>query len=182
SGELVIGKTNLTIIGRTAAGITVSGNNASRVFHTTRGTVAICNLTIANGNDSSGAGGAGLYNEAGCTLLLSNCTVMANAAATAGGLRNAGTATVVNCTFSGNSASFAAGAIFNSAGALSLFNSTVASNTSPAASSAVRNVATMNVRSSIIAGNTAGSTPDVSGAFVSQGYNLIGNANGSTGF
>ena len=41
---------------------------------------------------------------------------------------------------------------------------------------------TVNVRNTIIAGNTNITNPDVSGTFVSQGYNLIGNTTGSTGF
>jgi hypothetical protein len=43
---------------------------------------------------------------------------------------------------------------------------------------------TVNVRSTIIAGNTDwnGGAPDVAGAFISQGYNLIGASDCSTGF
>ncbi|MDQ3746600.1 MAG: hypothetical protein M3444_19680, partial [Acidobacteriota bacterium] len=44
---------------------------------------------------------------------------------------------------------------------------------------------TVNVRSSIVAGNTASSSnsgPDVAGQFASQGHNLVGKSDGSTGF
>jgi len=47
----------------------------------------------------------------------------------------------------------------------------------------IRNVSgTAIVRNTIIAGNTAGSAPDLSGDFTSEGFNLVGNSTGSTGF
>src|SRR5204863_3714992 len=46
-GELAISR-NLTISGP-SGGITVSGNNSSRVFNISAGTVAITGLTISNG-------------------------------------------------------------------------------------------------------------------------------------
>src|SRR5205823_4218292 len=38
------------------------------------------------------------------------------------------------------------------------------------------------VQNSLIAGNTSATGPDCSGTFTSQGYNLIGIANGAAGF
>jgi hypothetical protein len=44
-------------------------------------------------------------------------------------------------------------------------------------------VGTININNTIIAGNTSsGNSSDVRGAFVSGGFNLIGDADGSTGF
>lgn len=52
SGELVIDK-NLTIQGLGANVLTVSGNNASRVFRIESSTVTLSGLKIANGNGVS---------------------------------------------------------------------------------------------------------------------------------
>src|SRR5205085_859943 len=48
----------------------------------------------------------------------------------------------------------------------------------------VKNTRTVNMRNTIISGNTAdtGSSDDVSGTFISQGNNLVNNNSGSIGF
>jgi hypothetical protein len=46
----------------------------------------------------------------------------------------------------------------------------------------VRNLRTLNIRNTILAGNTAGLDPDLVGTLSSSGYNLIGNASGGSGF
>src|SRR5262245_24886465 len=61
SGQLVIDK-NLTISGPGADKLTVSGNNASRVFFIGAGTVTISGLTVANGQVVSTVGG-GIRND-----------------------------------------------------------------------------------------------------------------------
>ena len=99
----------MTITGP-AAGVTVSGNNASRVFQVDPSvTASISGLTITGGN-TTGSGG-GLYN--GGTTTLTNCTVSGNSATSyggyGGGLYNGGTLTMTNCTVSGNSASYGGG-------------------------------------------------------------------------
>ena len=63
SGELLVG-TNLTITGPGPASLTVSGNNASRVFNISAGiTVNLSNLTISSGNSQHNGGG--IYNKIG---------------------------------------------------------------------------------------------------------------------
>src|SRR5207245_500937 len=102
-------------------------------------------------------GGGGVRNDAGCTLLLSNCTVTANLVTffgVGGGLANNGTVGLVNCTVAANQAA-SGGGIYNFAGLLNLSSSTVVSNKATSAIGGVYNypvagsVAT--VRSSIIA-------------------------------
>src|SRR2546427_11006424 len=62
SGQLAIGK-NLTINGPGANLLTISGNNASRVFLTASGaTVTLDGLTIANGR---AIGGGGTFHDSG---------------------------------------------------------------------------------------------------------------------
>ncbi|ABU58935.1 beta strand repeat-containing protein [Roseiflexus castenholzii] len=116
SGTIVLGSTlpaivsgqgKLTIDG--GGGITVSGNNSVRVMVVNSGAdLTLRNITIANG--SIGGFGGGIYNNGG-TLTVINSTFSANSASGpwggGGGIYNAsgGTLTVTNSTFSGNSAS-----------------------------------------------------------------------------
>jgi hypothetical protein len=79
SGELVIDK-NLTINGPGAAGLTISGNQASRVFKITGVTVVFNGLTIANGRSDFGGG---IYNEGNVTI--TNSTLSGNVATSDGG-------------------------------------------------------------------------------------------------
>jgi hypothetical protein len=106
SGELAVTK-NLDIEGPGAANLTVSGNNASRVFDVSNNaTVTIAGLTIANGNVSADGGG-GIVNEAGSTLYLNSDTLSDNTAyGIGGGLWNqiGATVKVSNSTFTGNKA------------------------------------------------------------------------------
>ena len=91
---------------------------------------------------------------------MTNCTVSGNTAPeNGGGLLNLGAAnlTAINCTVSGNTAkNLGGGGLFN-AGTAKLSNT-------------------------IIAGNNASPGPDVDGAVLSQGYNLIGITDGSSGW
>src|SRR5689334_2641873 len=55
SGELDV-STNLTITGPGAKILTISGNNSSRVFNITSGTVTLANMTIRNGQATGNIG------------------------------------------------------------------------------------------------------------------------------
>lgn len=111
-----------------------------------------------------------------------------------------GTATVANVTVSGNRARQHGGGIIVDGG-INLYNVTVTGNTADEDASGSGDgggvfhaggafeALDIKVQSSIIAGNfdssgQAGfpSHPDVSGTFASQGYNVIGTGDGSTGF
>jgi hypothetical protein len=130
TGELDIAK-NLSIVGPSNGHLTISGNDASRVFHIESGnSVALANLTVADGlfsgplpssvvgtysgTGTGAGGGGGILNEAGAHLNLTNDTVTRNQAihgssplaftVLGGGLLNLGTATLQGCTFSNNQA------------------------------------------------------------------------------
>jgi predicted outer membrane repeat protein len=107
-GELLI-KKNLTIGGPGAGQLTISGNNASRIFEVApKERVTLSALKISNG---SADGGGGILN--GGTLAVSNCTLSGNTASSSGGgINNAGTMTISNSALSGNFAAYG-GAIFN---------------------------------------------------------------------
>jgi hypothetical protein len=104
SGQLSI-TDDVTITGPGAGRLTVSGNDASRVFTVAAGEkVAISGLTIANGKAGGGDGG-GLINFG--TVTVNNCAFTSNSASEGGGLANesGGRADVSGSTFTSNSAS-----------------------------------------------------------------------------
>jgi predicted outer membrane repeat protein len=124
-------------------------------------------------------------------LNVNRCTFVDNTAGSGGGLGNLdGTVVVTNSTFTGNSAP-RGGAIASTSFAmpsvsLDLRSSTVVGNEATGAGNGggvVQLGGTVTVTNSIIADNTsAGTSPNVSGAFVTQGSNVIGDAAGATGF
>ena len=139
---------------------TVSTNTAvSGAGLANAGSVHLVRSTLS-GNTASMSGG-GLWNDGG-TVDVTGSTVSGNqvtgAGNTAGGIenRNNGTVTLVNATIANNLAA-SGGGIKNTAG-------------------------TINLKNSLVAGNVVTvSAPDLSGAFTSQGHNLAGIGDGSTG-
>lgn len=153
SGQLNI-TDDVTITGTGADLLTVSGNNASRVFSLSRtGTEArLDGLTIANGNAGTGDGGGILVNT-GSTLVLTNSmlegnrgnlgggisvfgtvniinsTLLNNQADAGGGLLNVGTTTIINSTLSGNQARVFGGGGIGNLGTITLINDTITNNT-----------------------------------------------------
>jgi hypothetical protein len=95
SGELDITDT-VDIQGPGAGDVTVSGNNASRVFHL-NDVATISGLTITGGSSSTGGG---IFNEEGATLTISNCTFTGNVGS--GIFNEGGTLTVNHSLFTGN--------------------------------------------------------------------------------
>jgi hypothetical protein len=97
SGELFVGK-SLTISGP-AGGITVSGNDVSRVFRISGAVVNISGISVSHGNVYLGAG---ILNTGGLTM--TNLSVSSNNAGEGAGLTNdaSGTVNLVNVTVSGN--------------------------------------------------------------------------------
>jgi hypothetical protein len=159
---------------------------------------------IISGNSAYVTGG-GIFNDATgsattAMLTLNRCTVSGNSAdhGGGGGIMNYGfesghTATLVvrNSTIMGNSAFHEGGGILNNAGGgtviMTVTNSTIASNSADVGggigqSGAPQYSVTTNLGGCIIARNTATNAPDVDESITSQGYNLIGNASGSSGF
>ncbi|MBX7220780.1 MAG: right-handed parallel beta-helix repeat-containing protein [Blastocatellia bacterium] len=133
STQLFINKT-LTIDGG-VSGVTVTrmvGSPNFRIFLVNSGTAAVLrNLTVSNGNLSSGTGGGFLV---GGTLMLTNCTISNNSApfGNGGGLNcnSSSMVTLTNCTISNNSASGGSGGGLNcnSGSTATLTNCTVSNN------------------------------------------------------
>ncbi|MBD1938887.1 choice-of-anchor Q domain-containing protein [Microcoleus sp. FACHB-68] len=112
SSQLDINK-NLIIDGTGAAGLSISGNKATRVFElktapdNTAINVTMRNLIIANGKasgvDEAGAG-AGIKTASYTTLTVENCQINSNVAQFGGGIFTGwrGKTTVINSEFDGN--------------------------------------------------------------------------------
>jgi CSLREA domain-containing protein len=148
-------------------------------------------LTLTTGGTGGDARGAGVYNDAAASLVISNCTFSGNNASAAGGGSG---------SFGGNGGNGFGGAIFN-LGMLDVSASTLGGNTGDggpggagtnsfnngAPGSGVGGIArgagSAVLRNSIVAGNNTNVVfRDVSGAFTSGGFNVIGRVDGSSGF
>jgi hypothetical protein len=167
SGQLRIDN-SLTIAGPGSTNLTVSGNNATRVFWTKNGIVMLSGLTIANGSISPDGDyhspdkqGAGLYNSAWLTM--SNCIVTRNTNSVfygfGGGIVNTGVITVINSSitrnFSGYGSAIANGVSVNSTAVLNLINSTLSGNRAGQQAALIASGSCL-VTNSTISGNQAG--------------------------
>jgi filamentous hemagglutinin family protein len=146
------------------------------------GTVSLTNSTVSD--NTAGFNGGGIL--AGSTVTLTNSTVSGNAASIldGGGIYASGTVTLTNSTVSGNTAASGdGGGIWAGSGA-TIRNSTIAFNTANNGGGIYRNNGTIDIGNSIVAQNTAGTSPDIGSSTPSVGYtnagwNLIGD---NTGF
>ena len=210
TGQLELSDTGGTqTIAGPAAGLTIDAGGTSRVFVVDGGaTAALSGLTITGGSVSRGLGG-GLENFG--TVTLTDCTVSGNSASLGlgGGLWNDGTATLTGCTVSGNSA-YEGGGVYNY-GTATLTDSTISGNSASERGGGLWNYGTATLADctisgnstnegggvyllsgansrttivdTIVAGNRAGTGPDVSGTVTDdQGSNLIGDRDGAGGF
>jgi CSLREA domain-containing protein len=177
------GANGLTVVRCTVSGNAATGGNAAVKTKGVRGGEAH-GAALFNGQDSSSVNGV---------LTLQNCTISGNAAhggrgshpitgsdgaggnAFGGGVYNAGSLVFNACTVTANSASGGTGGDTKTApdgtgagGGLG----------EPAVTGA-----TAQLLGTIVAGNTSTTgSPDVNGSVTSQGFNLIGQVNGSSGF
>ena len=185
-----------------ASGVTISGNNTSRVFFVRASAVAsFVGLTITRGNagqDAFSGFGGGIYNLG--ILTLDSCTVRDSSAAQGGGIYSTASVgnslTIRNSTLSGNSAGGVGGGLYNANGLTRIESSTITNN--QAANNGGWGVASAGnggtgvrteVSNSII---TANQNPDGSGdvefvggptnSFQSNGFNLVNNGNALAAF
>lgn len=186
-GELVINK-NLTIDGSDRQ-IIVSGNNASRVFNVTSGTVFLNDLTITNGN-ASGAGinglGGGIVNFGDLTINRLNIkNNQANVAAGGIGTGTGSTLTINNSTIDGNSSTGFGGGLLASRANLTINNSTISNNTAPQAGAfQVQSTPSAVLNNTTVSGNTstgaANSEVILNAARNAVGFNSFLTINSST--
>jgi hypothetical protein len=168
----------------------VSNNSAGAgagLLNTGSGFLTVSNSTLS-GNRSASEGGA-LLNENSATLTAT--TIAGNSAGSdGGGCSNNATSfglSLVNCTLANNTAVTGGGALYNyRASILHVANSTIAGNTTTnpgTIGGGLDNFGAATLFDTIVATNTApGAGPDVAGAIISSGRNLVGNPGGGSGF
>ncbi|RCJ14692.1 hypothetical protein A6S26_11390 [Nostoc sp. ATCC 43529] len=203
SGELVI-TDDVTIEGTGANQLTVSGNNASRVFNIVNfgtdatidaltiangnsadgggiringgGSLVLTDSTVSNNNSGGGFGGGGIANTGG-TVNVINSTISGNTSSFGGGIASQGTLTVTNSTISGNTASQPGGGLIVG-GAVTLTSSTITNNTAGNGAGIAVFFGTTTAQNTIIAGNNGN---DISGGVTGNANNLIGSLSGAGG-
>jgi hypothetical protein len=178
ASELAIDE-NLTIQGPGAGALTISGNNAVRVFNigslNPSINVTLSGLTISNGNatfisgpSASGFFGGGIFSMSAGAVTVSNSTVCANHTTSDlggpdgfGGAichMGTGTVTVSGCTVSSNGAEFGGGIFSDSAGTLVLSNTSISNNTTTGNGAGVHNTGALTFSNCSFTGNNAGSS------------------------
>ncbi len=162
NGSELLMSSDVVIQGPGAQLLTISGNDASRVFNISSGAVEIVGLTIANGrvNDADGGG----INNAG-TLIINRSTIKDNAIAgggttNGGGIHNSGILTVTHSAVISNTnggATARGGGIASAAGQVAVLNSTISGNNSNTWGGGIHNTgsSTLFIDHSTIARNTA---------------------------
>jgi len=173
-----------------------------------QGTIDVLNSTLSGnsviGNGANGAQGGGVYNKAGGTINITTSTISGNSAqagghgqgADGGGISNSGTLTITSSTVATNSAFGSSGGAFgggvSNSSLLNITKSTISGNSAGGGTGSggggisTGQSNTTNVSNSIIANNNAQlipiGAPEVRGTFTTNGNNLIGRSDGSTGF
>jgi sugar lactone lactonase YvrE len=123
------------------------------------GNVRLRGFTLTQGNSAgSTAGGFGgaVFNQG--TTVLEDCTLTANAAVNYGGaVANAGSLELVRCTVSGNHADSLGGGLYNAdPGTLTLTNSTVTANSATLYGGAIYHTSPVTLNHATLVGNHAG--------------------------
>jgi CSLREA domain-containing protein len=167
--DLTNTKATETIVGP-AAGVKVNGGGLSRVFGVDGGVTASLSRMTITGGKTTGAGG-GLDNLGTATLV--NCTVTGNSATDGGGIMNDGLATLTNCTVSGNSATQYGAGLFGNSGTTVLENCTVSGNSGAlyGGGLSIGNFATDILTNCTVSGNSA---TFGAGLFVSAYFSFYG--------
>ncbi len=158
------------------ADVTISGNNATRIFNQSGATtdVVLQSLTLTNANGFNG----GAMLATGGTLQISDSTFSGNTGVYGGGLEIIGAAaTISNSLFVNNFGSYVAGGIYLKSGSLALTGTTLAYNFTNGAGGAISMLAgSATITNSTIAKNTA-NVDGVGPAWVSGG---LDNTSGGT--
>ncbi len=160
-GELPNGSTAadpLRIDGLGASSLTISGNNASRIFNVVAtNDVAIPGLTLVDGTSLPATSGGAILNNG--TLTINNYMISGNTSDTAGGaISNSGVLTVNYSTISENTAGGGSGigGGIASSGSLAIESSTITGNSADA--DGVHSAGAARINNSMFSGNMAGNS------------------------
>ena len=150
NNNVFIDASNLT------APVTISGNNASRVFNIAAGAiVAVQRVNVTDAFTNDPFGGGGIRNQG--SLILIECTLTRNSSVTGGGIRNDGTVTLIESVLSGNSGSNSGGGLYNQ-GTATLTRSTLAENQASQLGGGIwSNFGTLTLNQSTVSGNSGAS-------------------------
>jgi uncharacterized repeat protein (TIGR01451 family) len=167
-GELQIAN-NMTIDGPGANLVSISGNNANRVFEIDSGSVAISGLSIINGYATNGGG---ILNSGSLTLdsvVISNN----NGTGNGGGIWNSGSLTLDSVVISNNTANTDGGGAYTTGGTFTVTDSTISNNNALNRNGGgiCNETAPINVVNSTIAGNIA---RQAGGGIYTDGITLLG--------
>jgi hypothetical protein len=142
-----------------AGGVTLDGNNASRVLQVDAGGVlSLVHLTITHGRAPTSESGGGILNAG--TLTVTSSTLSANVAngslgSSGGGIHNTGTLTVSDSTLSANYATYGGGIENYPRGTLTVSNSTLSANYTYNNGAGIGNTGTLTVTNSTLSANSA---------------------------
>jgi uncharacterized repeat protein (TIGR01451 family) len=180
-------------VSATIIGLTISNGSAASgggIFNL--GTLVVEDAVVS-GNSAANVGG-GIANDTfppsgSPSLTVINSTISSNTCNNAQGAAGidseAGTVLISNSTVSGNQAinSHSAGGVGIYGGSAAIDHSTIATNTASGISGGGLDAfgTSVTLFDTIVAGNSGGSGSDVQGTVISQGHNLIGNGDGSSG-
>lgn len=170
------------------SGLTITGaNNTNSAVEVSSAAVTLRRVRVINNNTTSSLGGGIKVNMN--SLTIDSSEIMGNTNFAIGGTGagigiSAGNVTIVNSTIAGNSTEYGGGIYVTTAGNLTITQSTFANNSGSTQGGGllVNGTPTVTIKNSIIAGNTSPSGPNISGNFISGGYNLIRNRAGSNGY
>ena len=157
SGEIALDK-SLTIQGPGASLLTISGNNAGRIFDVAGApgiNVTVSGLTLTGGSADNG----GAVLNAGETLTITSTVINSSHATSAGGgvYNQGGALTLQGDTISGNSSAGGGGGVFVAGGTLTSSGNTISANTATASGGGLgANAATVTLQSDTVSGNSAG--------------------------
>ena len=161
--------------------ITVTGNSANNGggLMEELGTITLTDSTVSN---NTGIYGGGLWVHAGTTTA-SDDTFIGNHALNGGAVQNSdGTLTLTNDTLNGNTAASNGGGFWQDGGSTTFLDSTIAGDRASTGGGIVGFTTSVTITNTIVATNTASTGPDVNGSFTSDGHNLIGKTDSSTGW
>jgi hypothetical protein len=184
SGEIAVHRPVVLAGPADAPGVTISGNDVSRVLHVFGGPLTLIHLTISHGS-TTGPGAGALVETGGAMNLIASLVTANNSGNSGGGLANNGTLVLNTCTVTDNNANSGAG-LYNYAGSATLLNCTFAYNYAYQQGGGVYSYnvggTSTTLKSTILGynGSSIGAS-DARGVFSSSGYNLIEAAESSIG-
>ena len=175
--------TDVVLKGNTASG---EGGAIAILSAGGSGQVTLNNVLIQN--NMAGGEGGGIFLD-GQAMLINGATIAGNTATLGGGgltvldsqHTNGAAAQIKLTTFSGNSTPGQGGAVMIEGGIVSVADSTISLNQA-SVGGGIEIGTSVSLGNTIVAGNTAASGPDIFGQKSGQGFNLIGDGTGGSGY